>query len=122
MQTRKNLILFLVVIIGGIVHLSVFTGVHTINSVFAQLNAPKGSAMTMIGNVTIPGTTQHMKYNNVSSSVAFNKENTTAPISPTGVSTQSKHLPPALENATNNATMPNTPNTKSITNSTSIQK
>jgi len=75
-------------------------------SVHAQVNAPKGSAITMIGNVTIPGVTPHVNYKNVTSNT-LNKDNTTAPISPTGISTQSNHLPRA-ENTTNNAAMPNT--------------
>jgi hypothetical protein len=123
MQTAKNLRLSLLVIITGFIILSIFSGVHMSNSVLAQLNAPKASATTMIGNVTIPGVTPHVKYNNVSSTVAFNKENTTASISPTGISTQLQHLPPAIENTTNNATMPNITGTNATTpREPSVQK
>ena len=125
MQIEKNWKVPLVVLAAGIIYVNFFTYVDSTNSVFAQLNAPKGSAMTMIGNVTIPRMIPHVKYNNVSSNVAFNKENTTAPISPTGISTQSNHLPPAIENTTNNATIPNTVGTNATSTALrmpSIQK
>ena len=91
MQAKRYLKLSVVAILAaGMLYL---TWIQINDTVIAQLNSPKGSATTMIGNVTIPGVTPHVKYNNVSSSIAFNKENITAPISPTGISTQAKHLP-----------------------------
>ena len=110
MKKTIDLRLFVMVIVTGLVSMSIFVGFYENDAVHAQVNAPKGSATTMIGNATIPGVTPHVNYKNVTSNT-FNKDNTTAPISPTGISTQSKHLPPAIENTTNaanNATMPNT--------------
>jgi hypothetical protein len=112
MKKTMELSLFVMVFVTSLVSTSIFVGFYEGDS-HAQVNAPKGSVTTMIGNATIPGVTPHVNYKNVTSNT-FNKDNTTAPISPTGISTQSKHLPPAIENTTNaanNATMPNTSGT-----------
>jgi hypothetical protein len=84
---------------------------------FAQVNSPNGSSTTIIGNVKIPppplsnGTKTTLSGNatganatgihkanlaeNITSANALIKENITAPISPTGISTQSRHVPPS---------------------------
>lgn len=125
MKNIMDFRLFVLVIVTGLVGTSIFGGFYGCDSVRAQVNAPKGSATTMIGNATISGVTPHVNYKNVTSNT-FNKDNTTAPISPTGISTQSKHLPPAIENTTNaanNATMPNTSGTNATApKAPSVQK
>ena len=120
-----NFRLSVLVIVSGLVSTGILAGFYENDSAQAQVNAPKGSSTTMIGNVTIPGVTPHVNYKNVTSNT-FNKDNTTAPISPTGISTQSEHLPPAIENTTNaanNATMPNTSGTNATApKAPSVQK
>jgi len=85
---------------------------------FAQVNSPNGSSTTIIGNVKIPPTSNETKTTlssnatgtnatgvhkanlaeNITSASALTKENITTPISPTGISTQSRHVPPSNQN------------------------
>ena len=120
-----NFRLSVLVIVSGLVGTGILAGFYENDSAQAQVNAPKGSSTTMIGDVSIPGVTPHVNYKNVTSNT-LNKDNTTAPISPTGISTQSEHLPPAIENTTNaanNATMPNTSGTNATApKAPSVQK
>jgi hypothetical protein len=105
---------------------------------YAQMNSPNGSSTTILGDVMIPSNTNDTKTTvvnnisnnntiptainqtlvaqNVTSAVNIVKENTTTPISPTGISTQGLHQPPQhrLTNNTINSTSNTTSNTSNL--------
>lgn len=119
-------------------------GYTQMNTAYAQMNIPNGNSTTFIGNTKIPpnsNNTMTTVVNNASNSKistsidksqiaenvtaasAFTKQNASAPISATGISTPGKHpasYPPTsypLNNSTTNTNQTNTP-----TNNTSTIK
>jgi heme/copper-type cytochrome/quinol oxidase subunit 2 len=78
--------------------------VHDNNNKVSSSSSPFPlSATTIIGNTTMPNNINTTSIRspsalteNATSSNAFTKENTTAPVSPTGISTESQHAVPPL--------------------------
>lgn len=107
---------------GGGINNNSTGNTNTTNSAqVGRLSTMQGST-TIIGNTTIPntnGTATTLLSNasgtnatgvhpdalaqNVTSANAFTKENVTAPVSPTGISTEAERAVPPLINSTNNA-------------------
>ena len=100
---------------------------------YAQMNSLNGkssSNTTMIGNITIPytndtattsaanasgtnatGIHKELLAQNITSANTFTKENTTTPISPTGISTQAQRAPPSNRIGNNTVSTTNALNT-----------
>jgi hypothetical protein len=126
------------IIVGG--------GYTQMNIAYAQMNVPNGNSTTFIGNTKIPPNSNNTMTTvvnnasnnkiptsidrsqvaeNVTAASAFTKQNASAPISASGISTPGKHpasYPPTsypLNNSTTNNNQTNTSTNNTSTNNTS---
>src|SRR5215211_906060 len=124
---KINLLISIIISLASLfLYLSIINNLESIGydnnikykSAYAQINSPNQNMTTILGDVKIPSNSNDtmttinntiptsinktLVAQNATSAVNFLKENSTTPISPTGISTQGLHQPPQHRLVNNN--------------------